>query len=85
MEWKMTAATSFDLASLEIRLFEQQKRKNSHSRLASTTPMPLGGLVALPSTSQATSWQRIMPFTHNPNANLSLSLVHQSNHSHWFC
>jgi hypothetical protein len=83
MTWEMTPVTSFDLAGLEIRLFEQQKRKHSKSRLAATMTMPLGGLVAQPSTSETTSWQLTMPFTHDPKASLTLSLVHQSDYAHW--
>jgi hypothetical protein len=45
--------------------------------------MPLGGLVAQPSTSQVTSWQLTTPFTRSPKANLTLSLVHQSDYAHW--
>lgn len=83
MEWEMLPVSSFDLTSLEIRLFEQRKRKNSHSRLSSTTTVPIGGLVAQPSTAPATSWQITMPFTHNEKASLTLSMVHQSDYSHW--
>jgi hypothetical protein len=83
MEWEMSPVTSFDLAGLEIRLFEQQKRRKVHSRLAATMTMPLGGLVAQPSTAEATSWQLTIPCTHDPKANLTLSLVHRSDYSHW--
>jgi hypothetical protein len=83
MTWEMTPVSSFDLAGLEIRLFVQHRRKNSHSRLAATMTMPLGGLVAQPSTTQATSWQLTMPFTHDPKANLTLSINHQSDYAHW--
>ena len=85
MEWEISPVTSFDLAGLEIRLFEQQKlrRGGVHSRLAATMTMPLGGLVAQPSTAQATSWQLTIPCTHDPKASLTLSLVHHSDYAHW--
>jgi hypothetical protein len=83
MEWEMTSITSFDLAGLEIRLFEQQKRRKAHSRLAATMTLPLGGLVAQPSTAEATSWQLTTPCTHDPKASLTLSLVHNSDYAHW--
>jgi hypothetical protein len=84
MEWEMPPViTSFDLAGLEVRLFEQQKRRKAHSRLAATMTMPLGGLVAQPSSSAATSWQLIMPCTHDPKASVTFSLLHHSDYAHW--
>jgi hypothetical protein len=83
MKWEMLPVTSFDLAGLEIRLFEEQRRKKARSHLVTTMTLPLGGLVAQPSTSQATSWQLTMPFTHNPKASLTISLSHQSDYAHW--
>jgi hypothetical protein len=85
MEWEMSpGVTSFDLAGLEIRLFsEQRKRRNSYSRLAATMTMPLGGLVAQPSTAQATSWQLTIPCTHDIKASVTLSFIHQSDYAHW--
>mmetsp|Transcript_108556 Transcript_108556/g.162381 ORF Transcript_108556/g.162381 Transcript_108556/m.162381 type:complete len:593 (+) Transcript_108556:147-1925(+) len=83
MKWEMLPMTSFDLAGLEIRLFEEHKRKKARSRLVTTMTLPLGGLVAQPSTSQSTSWQLTMPFTHDPTSNLTISLSHQSDYAHW--
>jgi DNA topoisomerase IB len=45
--------------------------------------MPLGGLVAQLSTTQATSWQLTIPCPRDPKASLSLSLVHHSDYAHW--
>jgi hypothetical protein len=83
MDWEISPVTSFDLAGLEIRLFEQKKLRRVHSRLAATMTLPLGGLVAQPSTAQATSWQLTIPCSHDPKANLTLSLVHHSDYAHW--
>jgi hypothetical protein len=83
VEWEISPVTSFDLAGPEIRLFEQQKLRRVHSRLAATMTMPLGGLVAQPSTAQTTSWQLTIPCTHDPKASLTLSLVHHSDCAHW--
>ena len=83
MEWEMDNITSFDLAGLEVRLFEQQNRRKAHSRLAATMTMPLGGLVAQPSTAAATSWQLTIPCTHDPKASLTFSVVHHSDYAHW--
>ena len=43
----------------------------------------LGGLVAQPSTTPATSWKLTIPFSHDPKTSLTLSLVHQSDYSLW--
>ena len=83
MQWEMADITSFDLAALEIRLFEQRKRPNAHNRLAATMTMPLGGLVAQPSTSQATSWQVTIPCSHDQKASVTFSFSHQSDYAHW--
>ena len=83
MQWEMADITSFDLAALEIRLFEQPKRPNSHNRLTATMTMPLGGLVAQPSTSQATSWQVTIPCSHDQKASVTFSFSHQSDYAHW--
>lgn len=83
MRWEMMHVSSFDPAGLEIRLFQQNKQKNVRSRLASTTTVPLGGLVAQPSTSKSTSWQVTMPFSHPAKSEITLSLVHESDYAHW--
>ncbi|VEU37085.1 unnamed protein product [Pseudo-nitzschia multistriata] len=57
--------------------------KKSTSRLASTMTVPLGGLVCQPSTSQTTLWKLTIPFTHNENAEVTLTLMHQSEYAHW--
>lgn len=57
--------------------------KKSSSRLASTMTMPLGGLVSQPCDSQTTLWKLTMPFTHDERAQLTLTLVHQSDYAHW--
>lgn len=57
--------------------------KKSTSRLASTMTVPLGGLVCQPSTSQTTMWKLTIPFTHDENAEVTLTLMHQSDYSHW--
>jgi hypothetical protein len=134
-KWEMMVPrkmTSFDMAGLEIRLFEQRKpsrksviganrngannkgsnqsvassgsssqqlslnmqsknqqfigsksSKKSSSRLASTMTMPLGGLVSQPCTSQTTLWKLTMPFTHDERAQVTFTLIHQSDYAHW--
>jgi len=57
--------------------------KKSTSRLASTMTVPLGGLVCQPSTSQTTLWKLTIPFTHNEDAEVTLTLMHQSEYAHW--
>mmetsp|Transcript_5469 Transcript_5469/g.16178 ORF Transcript_5469/g.16178 Transcript_5469/m.16178 type:complete len:725 (-) Transcript_5469:47-2221(-) len=118
MEWEISPVTSFDLAGLEIRLFEQlpipkrRRRRNplavvsgkkqrktaeledakelkkddagrwfSSSRVYSDLTMPLGGLVAQPSTAQATTWELTIPA--NDEVSITMSLVHQSDYAHW--
>ena len=93
MKWEMAPVTSFDPAGLEIRLLEQNKqRKHSTSKLACSMTIPLGGLVAQPSTRPATSWQLTLPFStasrpkgkqDSKESKLILSLVHQSDYAHW--
>lgn len=57
--------------------------KKSTSRLASTMTVPLGGLVCQPSTSQTTLWKLTIPFTHDEDAEVTLTLMHQSDYAHW--
>mmetsp|Transcript_33123 Transcript_33123/g.37952 ORF Transcript_33123/g.37952 Transcript_33123/m.37952 type:complete len:919 (+) Transcript_33123:179-2935(+) len=57
--------------------------KKSTSRLASTMTVPLGGLVSQPSTSQTALWKLTIPFTHNEDAHVNLTLMHQSDYAHW--
>jgi len=57
--------------------------KKSTSRLASTMTVPLGGLLSQPSTSQTAYWKLAIPFTHNDNAQVNLTLTHQSDYAHW--
>jgi hypothetical protein len=57
--------------------------KKSTSRLASTMTVPLGGLVSQPSTSQTALWKLTIPFTHNQNSMVNLTLKHQSDYAHW--
>lgn len=57
--------------------------KKCTSRLASTMTVPLGGLVCQPSTSQTTLWKLTIPFTHNENAEVTLTLMHQSEYAYW--
>lgn len=57
--------------------------KKSSSRLASTMTIPLGGLVSQPCTSQTTLWKLTMPFTHDEHAQVTFTLVHQSDYAHW--
>jgi hypothetical protein len=83
MEWEIPPVTTFDLAGLEIRLFEQQQLRRVHSHLAATMTMPLGGLVAQPSAAQTTSWQLTIRCTYDPKASLTLSLVHHSDYAYW--
>jgi hypothetical protein len=83
MHWEMADVTSFDLAGLEIRLFEQRKGLRVQNRLAATMTMPLGGLVAQPSTSQANSWQVTIPCSHDQKASVTFSFSHQSDYAHW--
>jgi hypothetical protein len=47
--------------------------------------MPLGSVIAQPSTAAATAWQLSIPCTNDPKASLTLSLVHYSEHAHWLC
>jgi len=57
--------------------------KKSKSRLASTMTVPLGGLVCQPSTSHTTLWKLTIPFTHDEDAEVTLTLMHQSEYAHW--
>jgi len=57
--------------------------KKSTSRLASTMTVPLGVLVCQPSTSQTTMWKLTIPFTHDEDAEVTLTLMHQSDYAHW--
>jgi hypothetical protein len=57
--------------------------KKSTSRLASTMTVPLGGLVSQPSKSQTALWKLTIPFTHNQNSMVNLTLKHQSDYAHW--
>ena len=57
--------------------------KKSTSRLASTMTVPLGGLVCQPSTTQTTMWKLTIPFTHDEDAEVTLTLMHQSDYAHW--
>jgi hypothetical protein len=57
--------------------------KKSTSRLASTMTVPLGGLICQPSTSQTTLWKLTLPFTHDEDAEVTLTLMHQSDYAHW--
>eukprot|EP00536_Pseudo-nitzschia_multiseries_P013464 jgi/Psemu1/290885/fgenesh1_pg.576_\ len=57
--------------------------KKSTSRLASTMTVPLGGLVSQPSTSHTTLWKLTIPFTHDEEAEVTLTLMHQSEYAHW--
>jgi hypothetical protein len=57
--------------------------KKSTSRLASTMTVPLGGLVSQPSASQTALWKLTIPFTHNQNSMVNLTLKYQSDYSHW--
>ena len=57
--------------------------KKSTSRLTSTMTVPLGGLVSQPSTSQTTLWKLTIPFTHDEDAEVTLTLMHQSDYAHW--
>ena len=57
--------------------------KKSTSRLASTMTVPLGGLVSQPSKSQTALWKLTIPFTHNENSMVNLTLQHQSDYAHW--
>mmetsp|Transcript_7659 Transcript_7659/g.18907 ORF Transcript_7659/g.18907 Transcript_7659/m.18907 type:complete len:1047 (+) Transcript_7659:87-3227(+) len=128
-KWEMAMPhlmTSFDKASLDIRLFERRggglkqaqrrlTRRNSsssinsrtstnslnssggstnsrsnhnrslhkNSRLASTVPVPLGGLISQPSATDTTLWKLTMPFDHDESGQLTLTLIHQSQYAQW--
>eukprot|EP00535_Pseudo-nitzschia_heimii_P006015 CAMPEP_0197180894 /NCGR_PEP_ID=MMETSP1423-20130617/5334_1 /TAXON_ID=476441 /ORGANISM="Pseudo-nitzschia heimii, Strain UNC1101" /LENGTH=895 /DNA_ID=CAMNT_0042631035 /DNA_START=189 /DNA_END=2873 /DNA_ORIENTATION=- len=57
--------------------------KKSTSRLASTMTVPLGGLICQPSTCQTTLWKLTIPFTHDEDAEVTLTLMHQSDYAFW--
>ena len=93
MMWKLSPETvnSFELAGLEIRLFEyphhrskKNKAQTSGCRLTSSMTLPLGELVAQPSSTPSTSLQLTLPFTHNPaTTQLTLELVFESEYAFW--
>ena len=56
---------------------------HKNSRLASTVPVPLGGLISQPSAADTTLWKLTMPFDHDDSAQLTLTLVHQSQYAQW--
>jgi hypothetical protein len=62
---------------------DRHSSKKSTSRLASTMTVPLGGLICQPSTSQTTLWKLTIPFTHDEDAEVTLTLMHQSDYAHW--
>jgi hypothetical protein len=65
---------------LHIRLFEKNKGKNTHSRLAASMTLPLASLIAQPAVKSTKSWHLQMPFH---KGKLILALNHQSEYNHW--
>lgn len=92
MKWQLNSddVNSFELAGLEIRLFEQpMQRTNKYqpptlpSKLTTSMTLPLGELVAQPAAKPSTLLHLTMPFTHDSNTQLTLELSHESEYAHW--
>jgi len=94
MKWQLNPddVNSFELAGLEIRLFEQpfhwtnthkQQLPSSSSRLKTSMTLPLGELVAQPAAKASTLLHLTMPFTHDNKTQLTLELAHESEYAHW--
>mmetsp|Transcript_7638 Transcript_7638/g.18716 ORF Transcript_7638/g.18716 Transcript_7638/m.18716 type:complete len:887 (+) Transcript_7638:199-2859(+) len=82
-ETSLGSSTSAPSGSVGGSSSGRHSLKKSTSRLASTMTVPLGGLVCQPSTSQTTLWKLTIPFTHDEDAEVTLTLMHQSDYAHW--